>query len=168
MRKILLSLLAISFFICTLSGCKSIEKEPAVYFCADAVIKTEDISMNIKVDSLQHKNIFVSVMSPDSLKGMSYQLVNSTMYISYNKLKCVTKSGYLPRFSPVSVVIDSLLSLQSNSCVRIGEKDGFFIYADKSDTLKREIFIDKRSGCISRISAPYANCVITFSNVKKQ
>ena len=169
MRKILLSLLAILFFVFGLCACDINEpQQKSVYFCGDAVIKTKDITLNAKVDFLGHNNLFLSVMSPKTVKGLCYQLVGSSLYISYDNLECVTKSDYLPQFSPINVIIDSLVAFENN-CFKLEKYDGkYAVYKDSKSTLDTKIYVDKKSGAISRISAPYADCEVQFSGVTKQ
>ena len=169
MRKILLSLLAISFFILTLSGCaQEMKTQPVLYFSADAVFKTDDITMKSKVESFNTEDVTVTMLSPDNVNGISYQRVKSTLYITYNELRCIATNDYLPRFSPVSVVFDSLLSMQDGTCTFSCFEGDFAVYKNQTGTLKQTVYVDKKSGYIYRISAPYANCEITFSNINQQ
>lgn len=169
MRKFMISLLAISFFIVMLSGCKEKSPEPLCnYFSGDAVILADDRKFDVKVSSTIGQNVTLSYLSGDSTKGLSYRVTNSTMYISYGELSCMTKVDYLPSFCYADVVIDTLLSMQKNTASFVKEVEQYNEYKLDNGSGEVRVFADKKSGCIAKIKPMYADCEISFSDVKKQ
>ncbi len=167
MRKVLLSLLAISFFIFNLSGCEAdTRKPPQVYFSADAVITDSDITMNAKLSSTYGENIFVSIISPDTLKGLEYQKTNSTLYIRYGELECIADEDYLASFSALDVLIDTLASLQTNQFSYYKTEQHLDVYKVKLKNVDCKVFVNPQNGFITKIVPQYKDVSIVLENIK--
>ncbi len=166
MKKLIVSLLAISFFMLIFCGC---EKEsgvtPATLFKADAVIKTDDITINATVEAISNENVRVIVNSPKELNNLSYERVNSSLYIEYNSLKCTADSDYLPSFDPFDVLIDTLVSMNCTQ-IEFERTDGDCdVYTGMTDAGKYCAYFDIKSGALAKIEPSFADAEITFSNV---
>lgn len=168
MRKFMISLLAISFFIVTLCGCRQDNvKSVCTYFCADAVICADDKQIDVKLSSTIGQNVTLSLLTGDATKGMSYRVANSTMYIEYGELSCVTKVDYLPDFCYADVVLDTLLSIQKTAPLFNKEHEMFNEYKVKTDNGDVLVFADKKSGYITKIKPLYTDCEIKLRNVQE-
>ena len=166
MRRISVSLLAISFFIATLCSCETvIPVKPVCYFTADAQIKSGDITYDAVVTSAQGQNIVIELTSPDTLKGVTYTHANDTMYIEYDGLKCTTNADYLPSCSPVQIVIDTLLSLCYTEPEFVQTDGDLNTYTAVSQNGKFTLYTDSSTGFIKGIKPSYTDCEISFEEI---
>ncbi len=164
MRRISVSLLAISFFIFILFGCNIAQrKAPVTLFEADAVLHSENMTLEGKVVSATGGNITLSVLSPKDVRGLMYSLSNSNLHISYGDLKCTTNTDYLPAFSPIDVLFSTLSSVQSNSFEYKATKEYTDIYKATCSRGSFLMYVDSVTGRITRIEPSYTDCYITFS-----
>ncbi len=163
MRRFSVSLFAISFFIFSMCSCKIDTKvTPVVHFTADAFVELEDEKMTMKVVSAQDTSVSVEVVSPKNIKGLCYQKVNDTLYIEYDNLRCTTKSDYLTAYNPFEVLMETLLSLNAVQLTYISTKDGCDIYSGRSSIGEYAVFVDEKSGHITRIKPSQLNFEISF------
>ncbi|MBE6825102.1 MAG: hypothetical protein E7513_07140 [Ruminococcaceae bacterium] len=166
MRKISVSLLAISFFVFSLFGCDiGQRKAPVVFFESDAVLHSENLTIESKVISAQGKNITLSILSPKDVKGLTYSLSNSNLHINFGNLKCTTSTDYLPSFSAVDVLFDTLSAMQSSSFDYKATKEYTDIYKGTCEGGSFLMYVDSVTGNITRIEPSYTDCYITFNNI---
>ncbi|MBQ7133078.1 MAG: hypothetical protein IJO20_01130 [Ruminococcus sp.] len=167
MKKLIASLLAISFFMFIFCGCeKAGAVTPVTIFSADAEIITADTTINATVESISADNVRVIVNSPKELKELSYERVNSNLYIEYHAMKCTADSDYLPSFDPFDVLIDSLVSLNSTQLVFEQSESGCDVYSGFTDAGKYRAYFDSASGILEKLEPAFADLEITFSNVE--
>ncbi len=167
MKKLIASLLAISFFMPIFCGCgKEGGVNPVTIFKADADIKTDDTTVKATVETISTDNVRVVVNSPKELNNLSYERVNSSLYIEYNSLKCTADSDYLPPFNPFDVLIDSLVSMNSTQLNFEKNESGCDVYSGFTDAGKYYAYFDSVSGNLEKIEPTFADVEITFSNVK--
>lgn len=166
MKKLIASLLAISFFMLIFSGC---EKDggvtPETIFTGDAEIETDDITINVAVEVNSDDNVRITVNSPKELKNLSYERVNSSLYIEYNSMKCIADSDYLPSFNPFDVLIDTLISMNSTQLNFEQSDSNCDVYTGFTDAGKYYAYFDLESGILVRIEPSFADALVTFSNV---
>lgn len=163
MRKLWLSLLAISFFICTLSGCETqIAVQPNLSFTADCSVKVNDYDLVLNVISSDTENVSVEVVSPDNLQGLTYERVNSTLYIDYKGLRCNTSSDYLTKFNPFQILIDVLSSAKTTELEYILEDKGCVVYKGLSESGEYMLFVAKDTGEIKKVKPMYAQYEYEF------
>ena len=168
MRKFMISLLAISFFVVTLFGCRQDKNtDVCTLFSCDAVIVAENREIKTKLSSTYGHNITLSFESPDSIKGLTYRVLNSNVHISYDSLECTVNTDYLPQFSYADVVIETLLCMQKNKPEFLKEGDDYNQYKVKNKHGDVLVFADKKTGLIAIIVPMYTDCKIMLSNVKK-
>lgn len=166
MRKFSWSLLAIPFFVAILCGCQSQHiAEPKIHFTATAQITTPDISYTAKVKS-SNADITVEMLSPDTVSGLTYQLANSTLYIDYDGLKCITQSDYLSADNPIAVVIDTLVALSQSSAQYKETTDEADIYIITTDYGEVTLYINADTGYIERVVSSYTDREISFTEIK--
>lgn len=168
MRKFSVSLLVISFFMLAFCGCSTPKKEPVIYFSANAQIHTQDISMTAKVSSTYGNNVNVTLLTPKPICGVSYVLKNSTLCISYNSLKCNAPDDYLDSSNPICVILDTLCSLGKSQLYYQKTENETDIYSGKSNNGKFTLYVDSKSGYITRIKPQYLDVYIDFTDVKEQ
>lgn len=166
MRKFSASLLAISFFMLILCACNKVT-EPVTLntqFVSKAVIVTDEITMNAEITVCGGDDVSITLLSPESLKGLNYHKVNSTLYIEYNGLKCTTADDYLTSYNPFEVIFDVLSSLSNAQLKIIGEKsESEVAYKGKTANGEYTLYADKKSGKIQKIVSSFTDCEITFS-----
>ncbi len=163
MRKFSLSLLAIPFFVLIFTGCSAeYHAQPQICFEAQAVLHNSDNSFKAKITSSEGENITVSVLTPKSTKGLTYTLSNSTLYINFSGLKCITTSDYLPSFSALDVLFQSLSLMHKNELVYSRSNDEFDIYTLKSGGKEFSVYVQPKSGLIHEIRPMYNDTYITF------
>ncbi len=163
MRKFSLSLLAISFFMLVFSGC-SVENhaQPQIYFESKAILHNSDNSFEAKITSSQGQNITVSVITPESVKGITYTLSNSTLYINSGGLRCITVSDYLPSYSALDVLFQSLSLMETHELVYSRNNEESDIYTLKAPPKEYSVYVDRKSGFIREIRPMYNDTYITF------
>lgn len=171
MRRALVSLIAISFCFLSVCSCDNSSadnsiKSPVIYFSANAEIVSDSICMTADIISNHNQSVRIDVLSPDSLKGITYELKNSQLTISMNGLRCIAQPDYLPSKSFQRVVCDVLVSLtktvpkyQSTS----GDTD---IYSGRCDMGEYTIEADSNTGYIKKLSPMYCDVCVTFDNIK--
>lgn len=165
MCKFSASLLAISFFIFTLSACTPISPaQPEYYFTSDAQIKTQNCVTHAQVQSCEDGTISVTVTSPEELQGMKYQYTNDTLYIEYDGLKCTTVTDYLSDSNPFDIIY-TVLKASVSSELNIIENDGKdVLYKGRTDSGAFEMCVDADTGAITRITPSFADVQITFES----
>ena len=138
MRKVFMSLLAISFFIILLCGCNNSTKQIQPYFTADCVVTNAQLNFKLQLCS----------------------------YNKYNDLECIAHDDYLPYFSGVDVLFDALLCCKNNTVSYLRTQGDFDVYKAKLEYCDCEIFVDSKSGQIKKISPKLYGVSITFDNIK--
>ncbi len=164
MRKFSASLLAISFFVMNLCGCEN-QKEltlPLTQFVSQAKITTDDIEMVVEITANSVDDVRINVVSPDSIQGLSYHRVNSTLYIEYDELRCITTDDYLDGDNPFQVVFDVLDSISLIQLQKVSHDDGTIVYKGRNDNGVFNISIDDESGKILAVDPQYTHCEISF------
>lgn len=166
MRRFILSLLAIPFFITILCGCQVQQKtELQVHFTATAQITTPDITYTVTVCS-SDTDITVRLLSPDTVSGLTYQRTNSTLYIDYDGLKCITQSDYLSADNPIAVLIETFFAISQSPVEYIETVDEFDIYTGTTDYGDFTLYVNTDTGYIERLVPSYADCEISFTEIK--
>ena len=165
MREFSASLLAISFFICFLCGCEKAEEPfvPNIGAVSKATIVTEHITMDVEVTAYSGDDVSITLLTPESLKGLNYHKVNSTLYIEYNGLKCTTAQDYLTPFNPFEVIFDVFSSLSKTPLKSTGKEGELCVYSGTASSGTYTLYADKKSGKILKIVPSFAECEITFS-----
>lgn len=163
MRKITLSLLAISFFILTLCSCSVNEPSaPVTEFSATATVKAEKESYAIAVSSTPDGCIKITVNKPKVLENMQYTYAKDTLYIEYEKLKCNATCDYL-RKEAFADVIYRALSFDKANILKIKESDSeCTTYVVTCDYGEIELLCDTKSGVIKEITPLYADVKINL------
>ncbi len=165
MKKLWASLLAISFFILIFCGCSVFEPIPPVTeFASDVSFKLPDITLSMSVDSISGDNVTIEVYSPKSVKGLTIQRANSSLYIEYNGLKCISDADYLADFNPFSVFIDVVISMKNTELSYINNEGDFSVFEGRTETFEFKVFSDKNSGKINRIVIDEKNLEVNFLN----
>lgn len=165
MRKFSASLLAISFFMFIFCGCDKVTEPttPNTTFVSLLEIVTDEITMTAEITACGSDDVNITLLSPETLKGLCYHKVNSTLYIEYNGLKCTTADDYLTLDNPFEVIFDVLLSLD-NAQLKVSDKEGECdIYSGKCSYGEYSIYLDKESSDILKIVPSFTDCEITFS-----
>ncbi len=166
MKKLIASLLAISFFMLIFCGCeKAGAVTPVTIFSADAEIITADTTINATVESISADNVRVIVNSPKELKELSYERVNSNLYIEYHAMKCTADSDYLPSFDPFDVLIDMLISMNSTQLTFERTDGNCDVYTGIADAGKYYAYFDTESGNLVKLEPGFTEVEITFLNV---
>lgn len=169
MRRLPVSLLAISFFIITLTACKSTDNvSPVTYFGADAVIISKDTTVNAKVSVNQGKNVSVLMYITDKDNPVSYQFMDGKLTISYNGLECSADSSFLPQFNPVSVIYDTFCTLDICELEYKKTTDDAVIFDGKYDNKSFTIYVEKGTGYVKKILPHYVDVQICFDNIEKK
>lgn len=165
MRKFSASLLAISFFMLIFCGCEKVAEPvtPNTTFIALSEMVTDGITMTAEITACGSDDVNITLCSPETLKGLSYHKVNSTLYIEYNGLKCTTADDYLTSYNPFEVVFDVLSSLESAQLKASGKEGELYIYTGKCSYGEYLIYIDEKSSDIQKIVPTFTDCEITFS-----
>ncbi len=165
MRRLSVSLLAISFFIITLCSCKSIEPvSPVIQFKGNAVINVGDSKAYATVSVIDSENMAMCIrLSEDT--GVLYQLSDFEMTIAYDDLVCRASGDYLPSYTSVSVFFDTIRSLYSSEPVLIGSTDSQFVYKGESTAGQYLLTVDKQTGHILSIRPQYADVELHFDNI---
>ncbi len=168
MRKITLSLLAISFFIFTLCSCGVTQPSaPVTEFKASATVETGEEKYNITVESTPDGCIKITVNEPKVLENMQYTYTKDTLYIEYEKLKCNATSDYL-RQEAFADVIYRALSFDKTNPLKIKESDSeHTTYIVTCDYGEVELLCDTKSGAIKEITPSYADVKIEFIDQKE-
>ncbi len=166
MFKFSASLLAISFFIAVLSSC-GVATTPDVVssFTANAKIESNDNVVHFDITCAKDKSITVRFVSPKEVEGLCYHYTNSTLYIEYKGLRCTTNSDYMPYYTPVDVVFDTLYSIASFSYELKESKPEYDVYSGVAESGKYTFYTDKKTGEILEISPSYTDCKISFSDI---
>lgn len=152
MKKLWASLLAISFFILTFCGCSLSKPTPPVTeFVSDVSLELPDAALSMSMNSAAGDNVILEVISPESLKGLTFQRANSSLYIEYNGLKCIADADYLADFNPFSVLIDVVISMKNTELSYISNEGDFAVFEGKTETFEYKVFSDKKSGKINMI-----------------
>ena len=167
MRKITLSLLAISFFMLILCSCDVSEPSaPVTQFKAYATAKTGDESYSIIVESTSDGCIKTTVEAPDNLSGMQYIYTKDTLYIEFEKLRCNATIDYL-RKEAFPDVIYRALRFDNTKQLTVKESDNDHTkYIVKSVYGDVELLCDTKSGEIKEITPSYADVKIKFKDKK--
>lgn len=168
MRKVFVSLLAISFFILTLSGCTESVKPLQPYFTSDCVVSNAGTKLEMKLCSSYNDNIIATVSKGEVLSGLEFQKNNSTLYLRYNDLECIASEDYLPYFCGVDVLFDTLSCCQNNTVSYSSTQGKYDVYIAKLECCDCEIYADSDSGKIVKILPKLYKVSITFDNVKIQ
>lgn len=164
MRKLWASLLAISFFIAIFYGCSTQSRvEVKTEFEAECKVEVNDIELCLDVLSASGENITVKVISPDNFKGLTYERVNSDLYIVYNGLKCTTCADYLTSYNPFDILIDSLICAKTAELSYMHEEGDYAVYKGKSENGEYNLYIDRLSGDIKKLKPLYAQYEFEFS-----
>ena len=164
MKKLCLSLLAISFFMALLCGCiKENAVKPNTNFTSQCKVEVNDMTLTLNVISSSSENVSVEVISPDNMNGLKYERVNSTLYIEYNGLKCTTTDDYLAPFNPFDVLIDTLISAKTTELSYMCEADECNVYKGRGENGEYTFFVDKSSGDIKKIKSLYADYEFVFT-----
>lgn len=164
MRKFSVSLLAISFFIMSLCGCQTKSSvEPIVQFSADVKIVTDDMQMQATLCT-DESVVTVTVISPETLNGLTYRRAKSTLYIEQNGLKCTTVTDYLQSFNPFDVLIDCMLSLKSSELQYVTQEEEYVVYKGIAENGGYSIYVDSHSGYIHKLQPQYTACSFEFSS----
>ena len=166
MRKVFMSLLAISFFIILLCGCNDSTKQIQPYFTADCVVTNAQLNFKLQLCSYNKNSVSAILKSKDTLNGLEFEKNNSTLYIRYNDLECIANDDYLPYFSGVDVLFDALLCCKNNTVSYLRSQGDFDVYKAKLEYCDCEIFVDSKSGQIKKISPKLYGVNITFDNIK--
>ncbi len=167
MKKLIVSLLAISFFMLAFCGCESdIRATPITLFTADAVIKTEDVEIESVVEVRSIDNIRATLSSPKEISGLTYERVNSSLYIEYNDLKCITEKDYLSSDNPFDILIDTLVSMNTTALVFEYTQDEFDVYSGMTPTGEYKAYFDSKSGYLFKIEPTFTDVKIIFSNIE--
>lgn len=166
MRKFSASLLAISFFIISLCSCSNVSTPDVVaYFTANAKIESNENVVHFTVKSSEDKSISVCFTSEKEVEGLCYHYTNSTLYIEYKGLKCITNSDYMPYFTPVDVVFDTLSSISSLGYEFKKSENEYDVYTGLSKSGGYTFYTDKKTGAILEIIPSYTDCKISFSDI---
>ncbi len=164
MRKLCLSLLAISFFMVVLCGCDKVNAvKPNVNFTSHCKVEVDDMTLTLNIISSSDEDVSVEVLSPDNLNGLKYERVNSTLYIDYHGLKCTTTDDYLTHFNPFDVLIDTLVSAKTTDISYMCDADECDVYKGRGENGEYTFFVDKSSGDIKRIKPLYADYEFIFA-----
>ncbi len=168
MKKIALSLLAISFFMFIFCSCELSEPAiPACVFSADATVKTADSEYEIEVNSSVDGCIKITVIKPEPTAGLTYTYAKDTLYIEYLKLRCNAPVDYL-RKNAFADVIYRALSFEKEKPLRIKESDkDTTVYIVESGVSEIQLFCDTKTGVINRIENSASNISIVFENPNK-
>lgn len=165
MRKLTLSLLAISFFIFTLCGCENVNSFSVMdTFCVNAQVKQNDLTFNCVVERQSNTDLSVKITEDDNTNGLTYHYVNDTLYIEFEGLKCITNTDYLKGNCAVSIiynVMSELENLQNYKCEKVEDT---YIYTLKNDNVSALVSLDENSGQIVGIKVINTDCEIKFSN----
>ena len=165
MRKFSVSLLAILFLLLTLCGCQNLVEnvKPNTFFEATATLKTQDMTTQAQIVCASEDDVSITLLLPESLKGLNYHLVNSTLYIDYKGLKCTTTDDYFTSYNPFEVIFDAVECAELAQCKGTTEDENMFIYTGESQHGAIELYVDEKSGNIMKINPSYTNCEIELS-----
>ncbi len=169
MKKITLSLLAISFFMFIFCSCNLSEPVmPACVFSGNANVKTADSEYKVEVNSSIDGCIKITVLKPEPTTGLTYTYAKDTLYIEYLKLRCNAPVDYLKR-SAFADVIYRALSFEKDKPLRIKESDtDTTVYIVEGDLSQILLFCDTKTGVIKRIEDSVSEISIIFDNPHKQ
>ena len=165
MRKFSASLLAILFLLLSLLGCQSTGEQVNIntVFEAIATIKTENITTQAKIVCASVDDVSITLLSPESLNGLNYHLVNSTLYIDYKGLKCTTTDDYFTSYNPFEIIFDAVRCAGLAQYKGATEDGKMLIYTGDSLHGAIELYVDEKSGNIMKINPSYTNCEIELS-----
>lgn len=163
MRKITLSLLAISFFMLTLCSCAMSEPSaPVTELKASATVESGEEKYSIIVESTPDGCVKITVNEPKVLFNMQYTYVKDTLYIEYEKLKCNATSDYL-RQEAFADIIYRALKFDKTNPLKIKETDSeHTTYIVTCDYGEIELLCDTNSGAIKEITPSYADVKINL------
>lgn len=168
MRKITLSLLAISFFMLTFCSCALTQPSPPVTeFEACAKVQTGDESYDVVISSTPDSCINIKVRKPEVLNSLRYTYTKDTLYIEYQKLRCNATSDYLRKEAFFDVIYRAL-KFDKTKPLEIKESDSKHTkYKVKSEYGDIELLCDTKSGEIKEITPSYAHVKIEFQEQKE-
>lgn len=163
MRKITLSLLAISFFMLIICSCDiNTPSQPNLRFSREAVVKTGDNEYLISVKSESDSYIKIVVKNDDTLGGMSYTYTRDTLYIEYKKLRCNASKDYLLENSFADVIYQTISCCDAEK-LRVKNSD-----SEKTEYTLRcsygeiSLLCDTKTGDIKEIIPSYTDMTIAF------
>ncbi|MBR2715563.1 MAG: hypothetical protein IKB73_05095 [Ruminococcus sp.] len=167
MKKFSASLLAISFFMLILCGCDISKKvQPVKEFSAKVHITCADTESDANVVLSQGNNLLIEITSPESLRGLTYQYANSTLYIEYEKLKCNSNSDYLQKDNPFDAIKTALFTMKTTPVECRKTENDIDVYVLNTERGKSHVYVDSKTGYIRRIKPNYTACEIEFSDIK--
>ncbi len=161
MRKITLSLLAISFFMLTVCSCSMSEPSaPVTEFKASATVESGEEEYKVVIDSTPDACLKITVNEPKVLLNMQYTYTKDTLYIEYEKLKCNATCDYL-RQEAFADIIYRALKFDSANPLKIKETDiEHTTYIVTCDYGEIELLCDTKTGVIKEITPSYADVKI--------
>ena len=168
MKKITLSLLAISFFMFMFCSCNLSEPAvPTCVFSSIASVKTADSEYKVEVNSSVDGCIKITVINPEPLTGLTYTYAKDTLYIEYLKLRCNAPVDYLKRGAFADVIYRAL-SYEKEKPLRIKESDtDTTTYIVENNSSEILLFCDTKTGVIKRIEDSVSDISIVFENPHK-
>ena len=164
MRKLMRSLLAISFFIFALCGCESSPSfNIQTDFCVNAQVEQNDLTYNCVVERHSATDLSVKIESDDNTNGLKYHYVNDTLYIEYEGLKCIANTDYLKNDCAISLLYNVMCELENLSSYPSEIEDKVCVYTMKTEKVNALLSVDKNSGGILSVQFPDSACTVDFS-----
>ena len=169
MKKITLSLLAISFFMFIFCSCDVVKPAvPDCVFTSNATVKTQDSEYDIEVNSGVDGCIKIKVLKPTPVSGLTYTYAKDTLYIEYLKLRCNAPVDYLRRGAFADVIYRAL-SFEKEQPLRTKTSDReTTTYIVESGDSQILLSCDTKTGVIQKIEDTTTNVIVEFSAVEKE
>lgn len=163
-RKILVCVLAASMMI--LIACGGESKVPAkvnTEFTSKAVVNLGDKKIECKISRINAKAAYITICTPEELKGMTFSVEDNIFSVSYEGLSFSMDELFIPGSSFVSAVLDVLERADSPESLEfLSSENGISMYQGDCDYGKFKLAVNSKTGFIEKISMENPNVSVEF------
>ena len=156
----------------SLSSCKCknesfSDKKINLQFKGDVTIKTNDNIYSCNIVRSNQSTVYIKFITPDEIKGISYEMKNGYSIISYDNLKYEKNKNILYENSFISSLIEILdfISLNESELNYITTEGLLSKYSAVVNNKNFNIYINNDTGFINKIELNQDNFVFEFDNL---
>lgn len=156
----------------SLSSCKGksesfSDKKINLQFKGDVIIKTNDNIYSCNIVRSNQSAVYIKFITPDEIKGISYEMQNGYSIISYDNLKYEKNKNILYENSFISSLIEILdfISLNESELNYITTEGLLSKYSAVVNNKNFNIYINNDTGFINKIELNQDNFVFEFDNL---
>lgn len=137
-------------------------------FSAKATVKLRDITISGDINKTDTGCATMTVLSPPSLKGISFQYDGQDIKASYHGMSVKLNADSKLAGGIIKLIVSAIDKAASNNGVSIKQSGDALTVSGDSDGTKFSVKFDRKSGSIAQISMPDLEAECSFEDFLKK